>query len=439
MHILAHPIWSATASACALVACAADCRAQSETESKAQGAGGLVDSVVSDDSREWIGGAPWTDWTRALGDWRGARTWLEEHGVEVGASITSDWAGNWRGGIRNRETLMSLPDVNIAFDLERLLGLPRTLAFVDCYAPAGQGIAGDIGTVQGVSNIESIRTAQVAEAWLETWFGDAVRFKFGKVDFNSEFAFSEIGSEFLNPSAGISPTVQSGPTFPATATSANLFLMPTECSYLGVGIYDGAGAVGVNTGSQGFSGFFRDDESDDYFTIVEAGTGWTGGNSWGSGRLAIGGWFHGEQFERFDGATERGASGGYAIVDQVVWRENPDDGDDVQGLGITANVAISGSDDVVTVPLHTQAGVVWTGLFEGRDDDAIGLLVSHAQLSEASGSPYVGAETILELVYRLQVTPSVILRPDLQYVINPGGDPTLDDALVGMLRVEITF
>ena len=89
--------------------------------------------------------------------------------------------------------------------------------------------------------------------------------------------------------------------------------------------------------------------------------------------------------------------------------------------------------------MHLQSGVVWTGAIEGRDDDAIGLLVTHVQLSEANGSPYVGSETIFELVYKLQLTPSVILRPDLQFVVNPGGDPTLDDALVGMLRMEITF
>ena len=389
--------------------------------------------------REWIGGAPWTDWTRATGDWGGARTWLEEHGIEVGANYTVDWGATWSGGARNRSTVMSMPDVNVAFDLEHLFGIPRTIAFFDTYQTEGRGLSSDVGNAQGVSNIEAFNTAQVAEAWIETHFGDSIRFKFGKVDFNSEFAFSEVSSEFITPSAGITPTVQSGPTFPNPATSANLFVMPTEFSYIGVGVYDGAGAVGVNTGSQGISGFFRNDESDDYFTIVEAGTSWTGGNTWGSGRLAIGGWHHGEQFARYDGGTDHGASGGYAILDQIVWRENAEDGEDRQGLGFTALLAFSGSEAVVTVPMHLQSGLVWTGAIEGRDDDAIGLLVTHVQLSEATGSPYVGSETLFELVYKLQLTPSVILRPDLQFVVNPGGDPTLDDALVGMLRMEITF
>jgi porin len=419
---------------------ALEASALSQTQEQApgeQGAQSNEEQVAID--REWIGGAPWTDWTRITGDWRSARTWLEEQGIEVGANLTLDWGANWNGGLRNRSTVMSMPDFNVALDLEQLFGLPRTLVFLDFYQTEGRGLSGDVGALQGVSNIENFNTSQVAEAWFETWFGDSVRFKFGKVDFNSEFAFSEVASEFINPSPGITPTAQWGPTFPNPATSANLFVMPSESTYVGVGVYDGAGAVGINTGSQGFSGFFRDDESDAYFTIVEAGAGWTGGNSWGSGRIAIGGWYHGERFDRFDGGTERGASGGYAILDQIVWRENPEDAEDLQGLGFTAVVGFAGSADIVNVPLHLQAGVVWTGAVEGRDDDAIGLLITYAELSDAQGSPYQGAETIFELVYKWQLTPAVILRPDLQYVMNPSGDPTLEDSLVGMLRMEIVF
>jgi porin len=419
---------------------ALEASALSQTQEQApgeQGAQSNEEQVAID--REWIGGAPWTDWTRITGDWRSARTWLEEQGIEVGANLTLDWGANWNGGLRNRSTVMSMPDFNVALDLEQLFGLPRTLVFLDFYQTEGRGLSGDVGALQGVSNIENFNTSQVAEAWFETWFGDSVRFKFGKVDFNSEFAFSEVASEFINPSPGITPTAQWGPTFPNPATSANLFVMPSESTYVGVGVYDGAGAVGINTGSQGFSGFFRDDESDAYFTIVEAGAGWTGGNSWGSGRIAIGGWYHGERFDRFDGGTERGASGGYAILDQIVWREKPEDAEDLQGLGFTAVVGFAGSADIVNVPLHLQAGVVWTGAVEGRDDDAIGLLITYAELSDAQGSPYQGAETIFELVYKWQLTPAVILRPDLQYVMNPSGDPTLEDSLVGMLRMEIVF
>jgi porin len=39
----------------------------------------------------------------------------------------------------------------------------------------------------------------------------------------------------------------------------------------------------------------------------------------------------------------------------------------------------------------------------------------------------------------LQLTESVTLQPDIQYIINPGTDPSLDDAVVIGARMGLTF
>jgi porin len=49
------------------------------------------------------------------------------------------------------------------------------------------------------------------------------------------------------------------------------------------------------------------------------------------------------------------------------------------------------------------------------------------------------AETVLELTSRARLLPAVSLQPDLQYVIHPGTDPLLENALVFTLRVEATL
>lgn len=48
-------------------------------------------------------------------------------------------------------------------------------------------------------------------------------------------------------------------------------------------------------------------------------------------------------------------------------------------------------------------------------------------------------ETALELFYKAQITPWLTLKPDLQYIVNSGGDSSLGDTLVGTLRVEVAF
>jgi carbohydrate-selective porin OprB len=48
-------------------------------------------------------------------------------------------------------------------------------------------------------------------------------------------------------------------------------------------------------------------------------------------------------------------------------------------------------------------------------------------------------ETVLELTYLVQVSKSIALQPDLQYIVHPNTDPALKDALAFLLRFEISF
>ncbi len=122
-------------------------------------------------------------------------------GIEIAGGFTADFGGAVAGGQRHRGALSTLLDFNAAFDLEKLAGLPRTIAYVDAYQIEGRDLSNDIGDAQGVSNIQGLDVRQIAEVWVETWIGDQVRLKVGKVDFNSEFAFNEIGGEFINSTA----------------------------------------------------------------------------------------------------------------------------------------------------------------------------------------------------------------------------------------------
>jgi len=47
-------------------------------------------------------------------------------------------------------------------------------------------------------------------------------------------------------------------------------------------------------------------------------------------------------------------------------------------------------------------------------------------------------ETAYELFYRLQLTPWFSIKPDLQYIANPGGKGT-PDALAATVRVQVSF
>jgi porin len=385
---------------------------------------------------EWFGGAPWWRWTRATGDWGGVREQLAERGFEFGGSYTADWTAAWRGGLRHRDSVCSLLDVNVSLDLEPFLGVPRTLVYLDAQSVQGREPSADVGDLQGVGNVQGVDTDQLAEAWVETWLGEHVRVKAGKVDFNSEFAFTEVGGEFIHPSAAISPTIVGAPTNPNPATSLNLFVQPCETCYCGLGLYDGAFAVdGVRTGRHGLLGPFEDDDSDDWFAVVEGGVAWRGSGVFGTGRAALGAWRHTGDFTTHAGGSDSCTEGVYLVVDQNLAPEHPDDPDDAQGIGLFGSFGVA-DDEVSAVHWNAVLGVAWTGALRGRDHDVLGLAVLHADLAD---SLFARDETTFELFYRLQLTPSVSLKPDLQLVVDPSGDPAIGDALVGTLRLEINF
>jgi porin len=75
-----------------------------------------------------------------------------------------------------------------------------------------------------------------------------------------------------------------------------------------------------------------------------------------------------------------------------------------------------------------------------RPDDACGFGVAWALFRDLVGDgARGGGEVAIELLYTLQFTPWLRLKPDLQYILDPSGDPTIADALVATLRIGIDF
>ena len=82
------------------------------------------------------------------------------------------------------------------------------------------------------------------------------------------------------------------------------------------------------------------------------------------------------------------------------------------------------------------AGLVYNGAIRGRDLDLLGLGVAHAVFSDrARDLDDVTHETVVELFYRVQLTPWLALEPDVQFIVNPGGQG--DDSLVLGLRFAV--
>ena len=136
------------------------------------------------------------------------------------------------------------------------------------------------------------------------------------------------------------------------------------------------------------------------------------------------------RFATFDGRTERGNGGAYAWIE----RPPPDKGPGISGFAMAE--AAPGAEKNLQ-PLFLIAGMTWHGLNGRRPEDSASLGVASGRFSHRS--PLHGTETVLEADYRFTLSDHFGVRPDLQYVINPGGRAAARNALVLGVQLEASL
>jgi porin len=294
-----------------------------------------------------------------------------------------------------------------------------------------------VGDAQGFDNSDAPRFRQLSELWFEqTLFRERLRLRFGKLDANSDFAHVENGSEFLNSSAGFSPTILGFPTYPDPAAGASAFVYPRPWLYSGAGVYDGATHEGCHgrTGNRGPSTLWGDPEA--LFLIGEAKLRWKLHGSL-TGRIGAGAWRHTGAFDRFEGGRDQGAAGSYVVFDQFVWREGAN-GSGEQGLAAFGQLGWA-SRQISEIDQHVGFGLAWSGALPGRDRDVLGAMVSSVQFTDIPEAACLRKrETVLEAFYKLHVLPWFEVKSDLQYIANPGVRGA-SHALVGTVRAQVAF
>ncbi len=384
------------------------------------------------------------------GNWGGVRSSLKESGVSISVENVFEYSGVIDGGVNQTDSHRNLFTADIEIDTEALFDLKGGTFFVQFLSvTAEKGGSGDAGDLQGYTNIESENSLDTLyEFWYQqVLFNGRFRVKIGKVDANSEFAYvaplKEVSAacEFTHSSAGFQPSIAGFPSYPNSAMSVNLFITPydgdeTQLTF-GYGLYDGAAGVdGVSTGSRGPSSFFSSKLSDDYFHVAEGQFAWDEAGGLPGGSLSVGGWLHTGDWDTFSGGVEDGTAGWYATIQQQLTA--PDEENRGRGFYLFGQYGHS-DDSVVEVGQVFSAGVLQNGLGDFRPDDLLGVYASYADLSDDAAAGFEEDELAVEALYRFTITSAVSIQPGLQYIFNPSGDPSVDDAFVGQLRFIIAL
>lgn len=99
--------------------------------------------------------------------------------------------------------------------------------------------------------------------------------------------------------------------------------------------------------------------------------------------------------------------------------------------------------DTNKVDNSQQLGLKYIGLVDSQPNDILGLAVNRVHVNDrfADSRPVydASAEYNIELNYSYNATKWLMLRPNLQYVINPGSSNQVDNALVLGLTTRVIF
>ncbi len=158
-------------------------------------------------------------------------------------------------------------------------------------------------------------------------------------------------------------------------------------------------------------------------------------------KFAIGAWRYSEKStsDALGNAIEPTHNSGlYLLAERQFYREAEHS---EQGMAVFGRYGIADG-KVNQFDSYIGAGLVYTGLIPGRDEDQLGLAVAVANNGREyknGGTAVDDREIAWELSYRARITPWLAVQPDIQYIVDPGTDPALDDAMVFSLRLEVEF
>jgi len=288
-----------------------------------------------------------------------------------------------------------------------------------------------VGDGQYYSNIDTgprpQELTQLGEYWYKHSFNDErLLFKLGRQDANADFAFADLGGDFVNSSFVTLPNIPM-PFWPFQTVGASSIFQYNERWKIGGGVYDSGSDQNqwwIRTADRGLFLIGQIDYAP--FADVEGAMTTT---------LRLGAWQLTNDVYSNDEATVFDSNYGfYGTLDRLLFRES--DADE-QGLGVFLQFSWAPSDRN-QVDRHYGGGLTYRGLLIGRDEDTCGVgctLIDFAEnLNELTGQSY---ENAIELFYKCRITPYAALQPDVQYIAKPYGLER--DALVAGLRFEVTL
>lgn len=399
-----------------------------------------------------------------FGDWNGARTRLQNAGIDFQFGYTSELAGNATGGQRQQVAYTDQWVFGTTFDLAKLGVVPGGTVQVTWTDRNGSNLSDDagLGTLQQVQELYGRgQTLRLTDFWYDQKFaGGLVDWKIGRIPFGEDFA--TFACDFQNLTfCGAQPGNLVGNyiyNWPVSYWATRLKFNLPGFGYFQFGVYDSN--PGYLRVSQSALPVFYSGSTG---LLIPAEIAWLPKFGNLAGSYKFGGWY--DTSTAPDVATDangipavisgqplaqsRGRYGGYVSFVQEVLRPSRVNAAGVLSLFFNATMA---DRRTATTDYQVAGGLTYTGPLRWRPEDDIGFAVgtTHVnsrvawseELQNLVGLGPVavqGNEYVMELYYTYRPLAGLQVRPNIQYVINPGGTTANANAVVFGLKTVANF
>lgn len=389
-------------------------------------------------------------------DWDGIRSgWLDK-GVDVRIGYVSETATNVQGG--NEELVRYTDQINFSakLDLEKLLGLPQATFKLAITDRNGDNLSSD-ANLHSLQQVQELYGRDQTWRWTQFWYqqkylNGLVTWKVGRITEGEDFA--AFSCEFMNLTfCGAPPGNIVGSywyNWPVSQWATEVKLSLKGIGYVQVGAFDVNSNYLLNKYSMDL---WRPGSSSGVLVPLEFGWLPTVGAGF-KGSYKIGGWYNSsiapDVAENIYGQPllinggpplmRHGQYGAYANFLQQLTGPSSD-----RGLNVFFNATYA---DRRTSTQDNQyaAGLLYKGPFALRPADTLGFAIGRTHVNSRiadmetllndskPGSVGVqGNEYVTEVFYGVQLNRWLELRPNVQYVAQPGGVArNTSDVIVGL-------
>jgi porin len=421
----------------------------------------------------------WPPPAHIFGDWGGLRPYLANLGVTYSLTYTSESVYNAVGGLKTGADYAHQIGLGVNVDWEKAVGIPGFVTHTNIINRAGRNASADyIGdTVIQAQEIYGAGFGMGAKlVWFygeEKLFNDRVNIAFGRLAPGTDFNASPLYCTFMTLTiCGHDRALTANQGFedwPMSVWGGRVRVRPTEDTYVMVGLfqsqpfptptapYTQGGHSGWNWTWKGTTGASIPIELA-YEPVI--------GRDKMPGHYKLGfNWDTSTYPDNFfdvngqplaltglPGYPHRGRGQFWATADQMILRHGPNPND---GLILVATF-VHDQSDTTLFNNFVWTGIIDRGFWPARPNDQIAIgftyydvsnrLTDTQRLQRMLGAPLAGGALgvqtyamVLEANYGIAVAPGLLIQPELEYFMRPGGTNAVRNAFLVGLKVLADF